>query len=444
MRVVRFPARPTRVADDIRAALTSLGRGGNVIGGVTVLGVTPPDSDLEVDAVLVLPRGVLIVVGVDLPDPAMTLTAPLNGEWKADGWPLVRHGTGNPDGTTGQDHFNPGMTALALAGRFADRVHATDPTVGVGVVIAVGPYVETVEQPPEDLAGPVRVIYPTASSFLTATTALPPPPRPLTTEQARAVLRTLAPSATSLDDTALTAEGFAAPDVDEPSAQPAPNPVPSSAPSSAPSSVPSPPPVSPAGDRRRSFRRHTALAAAVLLVVAAVVAIVVASSQDTPTPASTGPSTAGQAATTEVGGMHFSLVARDVATACEPHHAVGDVQSFLLDHGCVEVVRTSFRTTLEGRAVSVSVGAVTFPDTALAGEFERLARTPGTGVLTDVASATGRWPGTAPTFEGAAYTIRRDGTTVRTVLAHADRAAEDSAGDLAFRVAQTALDLPLR
>ncbi|EHR60100.1 hypothetical protein [Saccharomonospora cyanea] len=443
MRVVRFPARPTRVADDIRAALTSLGRGDDVIGGVAVLGVTPPDSDLEVDAVLVLPHGVLIVVGVDLPDPAMTLTAPLNGEWKADGWPLVRHGTDAPEGATGQDHSNPGMTALALAGRFADRVHATDPTIGVGVVIAVGPYVETVEQPPEDLAGPVRVVYPTASSFLTATTALPTPPRPLTTEQARAVLRDLAPTATSLDDTALTAEGFAAPDTPEataatdpngPSAQPVPN---SDTP---PSSTPTPlsAPASPAGDRRRSFRRHTALASAVLLVVAAVVAIVVVSSQDAPTPASTEPATA------ETGGVRFNLVARDVATACEPHHAVGDVQSFLLDHGCVEVVRTSFRTTLEGRAVSVSVGAVTFPDAALAGEFERLARTPGTGVLTDVASETGRWTGAAPTFEDATYTTRRDGTTVRTVLAQTDSAAEDSAGDLAFRVAQAALDLPLR
>ncbi len=443
MRIVRFPARPTRVADDIRAALASLGRGGNIIGGVAVLGVKPPDSNLEVDAVLVLPRGVLIVVGVDLPDPAMTLTAPLNGEWKADGWPLVRHGTGDPDGAAGQDHSNPGMTALALAGRFADRVHATDPTIGVGVVIAVGPYVETVEQPPEDLAGPVRVVYPTASSFLTATTALPPPPRPLTTEQARAVLRDLAPSATSLDDTVLTAEGFAAPDAtteEEPSAPPAQHAQPASG-----SGTSSPPaPMSHAGNRHRSFRRHTALASAVLLVVAVAVAIVVVSSQDTPVPASAGPSTAGQAATTEVGGVHFSLVARDVAAACEPHHAVGDVQSFLLDHGCVEVVRTSFRTTLEGRAVSVSVGAVTFPDAALAGEFERLARTPGTGVLTDVASETGRWKGAAPTFEGAAYTTRRDGTTVRTVLAQTDSAAEDSAEDLAFRVAQAALDLPLR
>ncbi len=90
MRVVRFPARPTRVSDDIRAALASLGKGGNLVGGVALLGATPPDSGLVIDAVLVLPRGVFVVVGVDLPDPAMTLTAPLHGEWKADGWPLVR------------------------------------------------------------------------------------------------------------------------------------------------------------------------------------------------------------------------------------------------------------------------------------------------------------------------------------------------------------------
>lgn len=426
MRVVRFPARPTRVADDIRAALASLGRGGDIIGGVAVLGVAPPDSDLRVDAALVLPRGVLIVVGVDLPDPAVTLTAPLNGEWKADGWPLVRHGTDGPAEETDRDHVNPATKALALAGRFADRIHATDPTVGVGVVIAVGPFVKNVEQPPEDLAGPVRVIYPTASSFLEATAALPPPPRPLSTEQARAVLRDLAPSATTFDDAALTAEGFAPPGTAEvPSTQHTP---------SAP-----PAPVAPASDRRRVFRRRTAVAAAALLVVAALTAIVVGNLREAPTSISA-ESPAARTATVEAGGLNFSPVARDVATTCEPHHAVGDVQSFLLDHGCTEVVRASFRTVVEGRVVSVSVGAVTFPNAELADEFERLVDAPGTGVLTDVATETNRWDDTTPSFEGAAYTTRRNGTTVRTVLADADGESEN----VAFRVARAALDLPLR
>ena len=37
-----------------------------------------------------VPKGVVVVVGVDLPDPAVRLDAPLDGQWKADGWPLVR------------------------------------------------------------------------------------------------------------------------------------------------------------------------------------------------------------------------------------------------------------------------------------------------------------------------------------------------------------------
>lgn len=446
MRVVRFPARPTRVADDIRAALTSLGRGGNVVGGVAVLGVTPPESDLEVDAVLVLPRGVFVVVGVDLPDPAMTLTAPLHQEWKADGWPLVRPGQDGDGGgdASARPTVNPGLAALALAGRFADRIHAVDSAIPVGVVIAVGPYVETVEQPPDDLAGPVRILYPTASAFMKATDALPAAARPLTTTQARAVLRDLAPTATDLDDATLSAEGFAA---TQPTSGEPPTPPPSGTPPTARSVRIPPAPPSPATQHqhRDSPRRRVALAGAALLVVVVVaITILTVSSREAPTPASVEES-AGGVATVDVGGVPFSPVAKDAATRCEPHHAVGDVQAFLLDHGCVELLRGSFTTTVDGRTVSVSVGAVTFPDAEVADRFEELAAGPGTGVLTDIATEAGRWAHSVPTFEGATYTTRRDGATVRTVLAQVEAGADETpAQDSTSRVAQAALDLPLR
>ncbi|WP_197320448.1 hypothetical protein [Saccharomonospora sp. NB11] len=431
MRVVRFPTRPTRVADDVRAALTSLGRGQSVVGGVAVLGVTPPDSDLRLDAVLVLPRGVFVVVGVDLPDPAMVLSAPLHAEWKADGWPLVR-----PDREDATE-VNPGLPALALAGRLADRVHAVDPTIAVGVVIAVGPYVKTVEQPPEDAAGPVRVVYPTAASILDALDALPVTPRRLTTQQLRAVLADLAPDAPEFEDAVLIAEGFS---TATPPADPAPAVPPSRV---SPAGPPDTPPMSSQDTFRSSPRRRVALAAAALFVVTLIaVTVLTVSSREAPPPAAAGPGS-GQEAPVTVAGVAFTPVARDAASRCGPHHAVGDVQSFLLEHGCVELLRGSFTTTVDGRSVSVSVGAVTFADDTVAGRFEELATTPGTGILTDVATEAGRWAHTAPTFEGAAYTTRRDGATVRTVLAQVD----DPAGKeekLTSRVAQTALDLPLR
>ncbi|TVT18196.1 hypothetical protein FNH05_35665, partial [Amycolatopsis rhizosphaerae] len=88
MRLVRLAPQPSRVADDIRAALTSLGRGETVSGGVALIGARPLPSGRPVDAAVVLPRGVLLVLGIDLPGPALRLEAPLDAPWKADGWPV--------------------------------------------------------------------------------------------------------------------------------------------------------------------------------------------------------------------------------------------------------------------------------------------------------------------------------------------------------------------
>ncbi|HWO61319.1 MAG TPA: hypothetical protein VNO31_14920, partial [Umezawaea sp.] len=84
VRLIRLGSVPTEVGADVRAALSTWGVGDAVLGGVALLGVQPPGSPKAVDAVVVLPRGVVVVVGVDLPDPAVRLEAPLTGQWRID------------------------------------------------------------------------------------------------------------------------------------------------------------------------------------------------------------------------------------------------------------------------------------------------------------------------------------------------------------------------
>ncbi|WP_326947266.1 hypothetical protein OG439_49820 [Amycolatopsis sp. NBC_01307] len=198
MRLVRLERQQSRVADDIRAALASLGRGSTVVGGIALIGVGTV-TDRPVEAVVLLPHGVIIVIGVDLPDPALRLEAPLGAEWKADGWPLVAD----------DDAINPATEALDLSqvceSRIAELVPGTAP---VGTIVAVGPYVETVDQPASDLAGPVRVLHPTPTTMLAAAVSLATAHRPRSVDQVRALIRGLAPDAPDFSDEILLGEGF--------------------------------------------------------------------------------------------------------------------------------------------------------------------------------------------------------------------------------------------
>ncbi len=198
MRLVRLERQQSRVADDIRAALASLGRGSTVIGGIALVGVASI-ADRPIEAVVLLPHGVIIVIGVDLPDPALRLEAPLGGPWKADGWPLVAD----------DDSVNPATEALDVSQACEQRIAALVPgTAPVGTIIAVGPYVETVDQPAADLAGPVRVLHPTPTTMLAATVSLATAHRPRSVDQVRALIRGLAPSAPEFSDEVLVGEGF--------------------------------------------------------------------------------------------------------------------------------------------------------------------------------------------------------------------------------------------
>ncbi len=198
MRLVRLERQQSRVADDVRAALASLGRGSTVIGGIALVGVGSV-TERPIEAVVLLPHGVIIVIGVDLPDPALRLEAPLGAEWRADGWPLVAD----------DDAINPATEALDISQACERRIAALVPGTGpVGTIVAVGPYVETVDQPATDLAGPVRVLHPTPTTMLAATVSLATAHRPRSVDQVRALIRGLAPEAPEFSDEVLLGEGF--------------------------------------------------------------------------------------------------------------------------------------------------------------------------------------------------------------------------------------------
>lgn len=202
MHQIHLGDKRTRVADDIRASLSALGRGAGVVGGVALVDVTPPESGYQFDALIVTPDGVLIIAGVDLPGPVMQLTAPLRRQWAADRWPLA----------ASDDVVNPGSPALSAAEDLARRITASSGgTVPVGVVLAVGPYVDSVTT--SDSLGDVRVVvlFPKPTTLRDAIgTVLPPRSSACSVEQARAVLRLLAPQVPVLPDSSLVREGFLA------------------------------------------------------------------------------------------------------------------------------------------------------------------------------------------------------------------------------------------
>ncbi|MGH3521157.1 MAG: hypothetical protein ACRDQ7_28030 [Haloechinothrix sp.] len=205
MRLLRIGEQGSRVADDIRAALTALGRGESLTGGIALIGVRLPESDQPVDAVLVLPRAVVLVLGVDLPGPAIHLDAPLHSEWQADGWSLV--GTGSA--------INPGSAALETAEAIARRLHASGQVpVPICAILAVGPFAENVRVPDDPPASPVRVVHPRSSTLRSALDSFIAVNgvglSRCTVEQARAIMRVIDPDVPIQPDTVLTHEGFLA------------------------------------------------------------------------------------------------------------------------------------------------------------------------------------------------------------------------------------------
>lgn len=409
MRLVRFGAETSQVGADVRAALSSWGTSDTVLGGVALLGVTPLGCSRPVEAVIVAPRGVVVVVGVDLPNPAVRLEAPLSGQWKADGWPLVREdGAVNPAGEALR-------AAKAVAAALAARALAPIP---VSTVVAVGPYVGQVVQSTQDLHQGVRVLYPEPKPMLAAVRELAVAERPCSVEQARKLLHGLVGDQVPMLIGEVAAEGFA----DAVTADLA-----TASTTLIPKITDRTSLAGRAGsvrhwlhDRRWNSRRWRsgrrgrprwlALAAFGVLAVMLITGLAVAlafSSGGTPATAAGRPPTPGLT----VAGVRFEPKGSQQGTDCVSV-AYGDVRVWLSKNPCTSVFRSLYQTGAGGRPAAVAVAVVSFADPATATAFGTETNTPGSGGITDLLG-TGRWAGGPASFDNSAYTVTVRNTSVR-------------------------------
>jgi hypothetical protein len=421
----------------LRAALASWGDGDSVLGGVALLGVTPVGCGRPVEAVVLTPRGLVVVVGVDLPDPAIRLDAPLNATWKADSWPLVR-----PDGAT-----NPGGEALRIGATVTHVLEqARVEPIPVSTVIAVGPYVSQVVQPTSDLHRGVRVLHPRPKSLLAAVRELATYDRPCSVDNARHLLSTLVGVHTAFTPHELVAEGFAD----------AVTPTMSSA------HTTFIPRITDLPDDRRERRaertrtggRHagrtapamagTTVAArrlwegllsllrgqgrtgwtrwlplgavavlAVLLLTGIIVAITSSGSSTDNTPASAPGTSTTPVADVRAGGALFSPKGSATDQDCALQ-SYGDMKVWLVQHPCVRLDRSLYETTpAAGSPAAVALAVVTFGNSAVAQDFGTVANTPGSGGIVDLVQADQSWPGGPRSFAGATYTASTRGAAVR-------------------------------
>lgn len=395
MRLIRLGAESSEVGADVRAALASWGRGDGVVGGVALLGCRPADTG-PVDAIMLLPRGLLVVVGVDLPDPAVKLEAPLTAQWKTDGWPLTR-----PDGAV-----NPATEVLAVVEKITEHLrHAHLETLPIATVVAVGPYVSEVEQPAADLQRGIRVLHPEPMTLLTAARELATHPRPCTIAQARAVLDALEPDNATLAELDLGAEGF--PETVEPDLSAASTMV-----------IPriTPPknarPTRGGSSQLRWLPVGAAILVALLLLTGIVFAVASAGSTDS---AEAPDNDVKQSGAVEAGGVSFVPKGNSSDPDCAAH-AYGDVQVYLQRNHCDELVRMRFESTSDGKTAAVLMSVLRFQQSASATELNQVADKPGSGAIVDAASEGKPWPGDhKPSFESAAYASGREGNSLKLV-----------------------------
>ncbi|RKT53229.1 hypothetical protein [Saccharothrix australiensis] len=412
MRLIRLGTEPSQVGVDVRAALSTCGAGDSVLGGVAMLGVTPPDCPRALDALVVLPRGVLVVVGVDLPDPAMRLEAPLTGQWKIDGWPLTR-----PDGAT-----NPAAEALAATTAVARRIQQMrGEPLPVTTVVAVGPYVAQVVQPTVDLNRGVRVLHPKPTTLLAAARELATSDRPCSADHAARLLAVLAPTGTPPDTRQLRAEGF-----------------PDAAADLASASTVYLPRVAPARRKPKWLPYAVAAVVAVLVVIALVLTLTAGGK---PEAASSAAPTTPRPTTVVVDGRNFAPKGADRTEDCAKH-AFGDVQAWLSGHLCLQLRRAQYETAVDGRRVGVAVAELNLPDAARAGEFHRVASTAGAGGITALVKEGRAWPGGPPSFDRSAIRATLKNAQVRITQAVWAEGDSDPADPRLAALVEQALRLP--
>jgi hypothetical protein len=362
------------------------------------------------------------------------------------------------------DEINPASKALAVSEKMAKKLAEAHPSAGVvGTVVAVGPFVDRVEQPPADLAGTIRVLYPTPASMLAAAVSLATSMRPRSVDQARALLRTLAPDAPEPSEDVLLGEGFSAAAADDeptvvfnhplgtitpavPAAHPAPRPFavqqagkPSGEPLVVPPVAPprnvTPPPLSSSGPATQPRPGNVArppvrwlpLAAIGLLALLLIAAILVAANSGgndqkahrvaplpPSAPALTPPPPVGSTSR-PAQAIEFTARAYGADQRCASH-AFGDVQASLQRTSCVAVRRGSFSAVIDGRRAAATIAIIEFPNSAQATDFKAVADIPGSGGVLDIATETGKWPREeVPGFENAAYSSGLSGPNVRLV-----------------------------
>lgn len=392
MRVVRLGTEPSAIGASVRAALAAWGAGDAVLGGVALCGVRPPDGPRELDAVLVLPRGIVVVLGVDLPGPAMQLEAPGQLPWTADGAAVPR-GRG----------INPAQDALESAAALARRLQArVSEPLPVSAVVAVGPYVGGIVSADQD---GVRVLHPSTTSVLAAVRELATGERACAVDPARKLLEAIDPRVPRLSVRQLTGEGF--PD--------------SVAPEMAAASTMLLPKITeespPARPRRRVLRRGRviAIAAALLVALAAALALLLGG----------GSEQAEGAAAQRVDGAGFTRAGAVRDSDCA-EASTGLLRGWFEREPCTGLSRQVFTTTAGGRPAAVSVAVVELSAESGASGLRELAAEPGTGGPSPLAVEGVRW-------DGAAQAVQQDGSRVRIVRA-ARAAGASTPDDLLLRV----------
>jgi hypothetical protein len=376
MHVVRLGEPSASVGADVRAALTAWGAGESVLGGVAVLGCRPPGSPRPLEAVVVHPRGIVVVLGVDLPEPASKLDAPLSTPWTVDGWPLVR----------AEGKVNPGQDALESAGALARSAQSRGlEPLPVAAIAAVGPYAGQITQPTADLHRGVRVVSPNTTTVLSAARELTTYECPCSVEQAQALLRLLGVRAErDLDAGKLLAEGFpASPEMEL--AERATTLIPRYTDPSAPARA----------NPRRTKLIVGAMAALVLLCAVLAVALLAAPSPE-------------PIAAQQVDGVRFTERSVSADGSCA-EHSFGDVQRWFEQHPCVNLRREAHDARASGGPISVSVAVVTLGDPGAAAELRAMATATGTGGITAL--------GGPERFADAARAVQQEGGSVRIVQA---------------------------
>jgi hypothetical protein len=260
----------------------------------------------------------------------------------------------------------------------------------VGLIIAVGPFTESVSQPHADRAAGIRVLHPTVTSVLTAARELANAERPYTVDQARHLMAALAPELDIPDTAELTAEGF---DV-----------VPTA-------STTRPPTVTPPPGPPPRRRRVLPIAGLVTLTV---LATALGWPSGDPPPSSSVGAVPGDRI--EDGDTEFLPrgSARDLDCAA---NAYGEVRVWLAQHPCGELTRALYEARVGERRVAVAVTVVRLADAAQAKEFRALSDINGSGSVHDLVWAGRGWDGGPRNFDGAAYASSPDGARVRLALA---------------------------